>query len=86
MFSQGQLVFAGCFFVAFVIAMIYAYRKPTPPNGQRTSRRRVGFAVVRAQPSRFLPFGPHGTRLNGQPSNIARFGAVAATIRGIVAN
>ncbi|HEY4617626.1 MAG TPA: hypothetical protein VIH09_05480 [Flavobacterium sp.] len=27
MFSQGQLVFAGCFFVAFVIAMIYAYRK-----------------------------------------------------------
>jgi uncharacterized membrane protein required for colicin V production len=27
MFSQGQLWFAGCFFVAFVIAMIYAYRK-----------------------------------------------------------
>lgn len=27
MFSQGQLLFAGCFFVAFVIAMIYAYRK-----------------------------------------------------------
>jgi len=27
MFSQRQLVFAGCFFVAFVIAMIYAYRK-----------------------------------------------------------
>jgi hypothetical protein len=27
MFSQGQLVFAGCFFVAFVIAMIFAYRK-----------------------------------------------------------
>jgi uncharacterized membrane protein required for colicin V production len=27
MFSQGQLVFAGCFFVAFVIAMIYSYRK-----------------------------------------------------------
>jgi len=27
MFSQGQLVFAACFFVAFVIAMIYAYRK-----------------------------------------------------------
>lgn len=27
MFSQGQLVFAGCFFVAFVIAMTYAYRK-----------------------------------------------------------
>jgi uncharacterized membrane protein required for colicin V production len=27
MFSKGQLVFAGCFFVAFVIAMIYSYRK-----------------------------------------------------------
>lgn len=27
MFSQGQLLFAGCFFVAFVIAMVYAYRK-----------------------------------------------------------
>ncbi|MFT5715431.1 MAG: putative membrane protein YedE/YeeE [Flavobacterium sp.] len=27
MFSQGQLVFAGFFFIAFVIAMIYAYRK-----------------------------------------------------------
>lgn len=27
MFSQGQLVFAGFFFVAFVIAMIFAYRK-----------------------------------------------------------
>ncbi|HSN48429.1 MAG TPA: hypothetical protein VLR29_06675 [Flavobacterium sp.] len=27
MFSQGQLVFAVCFFVAFVIAMIFAYRK-----------------------------------------------------------
>jgi uncharacterized membrane protein required for colicin V production len=27
MFSQGQLLFAACFFVAFVIAMIYAYRK-----------------------------------------------------------
>ena len=27
MFSQGQLVFAVCFFVAFVIAMIIAYRK-----------------------------------------------------------
>lgn len=27
MFSQGQLLFAGSFFVAFVIAMIYAYRK-----------------------------------------------------------
>ncbi|PAM94883.1 hypothetical protein B4N84_10560 [Flavobacterium sp. IR1] len=27
MFSQGQLIFALCFFVAFVIAMIIAYRK-----------------------------------------------------------
>ena len=27
MFSQGQLLFAGCFFVAFVIAMFFAYRK-----------------------------------------------------------
>lgn len=27
MFSQGQLIFAGCFFIAFVIAMIFAYRK-----------------------------------------------------------
>ena len=27
MFSQGQLVFAGLFFVAFVIAAIYSYRK-----------------------------------------------------------
>lgn len=27
MFSQGQLVFAACFFIAFVIAMIYSYRK-----------------------------------------------------------
>lgn len=27
MFSQGQLVFAGFFFVAFVIAAIYSYRK-----------------------------------------------------------
>ena len=27
MFSQGQLLFAGFFFVAFVITMIYAYRK-----------------------------------------------------------
>ncbi|MGO4904393.1 hypothetical protein [Flavobacterium sp. W20_MBD1_R3] len=27
MFSQGQFIFAGFFFVAFVIAMIYAYRK-----------------------------------------------------------
>ncbi len=27
MFSQGQLLFAGCFFIAFVFAMIYAYRK-----------------------------------------------------------
>ena len=27
MFSQGQLVFEGLFFVAFVIAEIYSYRK-----------------------------------------------------------
>lgn len=27
MFSQGQLIFAICFFAAFVIAMVYAYRK-----------------------------------------------------------
>lgn len=27
MFSQGQLIFAACFFVAFVIVMIYSYRK-----------------------------------------------------------
>ena len=27
MFSQGQLVFAVCFFVVFVIVMIFAYRK-----------------------------------------------------------
>jgi hypothetical protein len=27
MFSQGQLVFAGLFFIAFVIATIYSYRK-----------------------------------------------------------
>jgi hypothetical protein len=27
MFSQGQFIFAGFFFIAFVIAMIYAYRK-----------------------------------------------------------
>lgn len=27
MFSQGQLIFAGCFFVAFVIAIVIAYRK-----------------------------------------------------------
>lgn len=27
MFSQGQLVFAACFFVAFVIGMVIAYRK-----------------------------------------------------------
>ena len=27
MFSQGQLLFAGCFFVAFVTTMIVAYRK-----------------------------------------------------------
>jgi hypothetical protein len=29
MFSQGQLLFAVCFFIAFVIAMIVAYRKDT---------------------------------------------------------
>lgn len=27
MFSQGQLIFAVCFFIAFVIAMIFSYRK-----------------------------------------------------------
>ena len=27
MFSQGQLLFALCFFIAFVITMIIAYRK-----------------------------------------------------------
>ncbi|PKH68560.1 hypothetical protein CXF59_04400 [Flavobacterium sp. ALD4] len=27
MFSQRQLIFAGCFFVAFVIAIIISYRK-----------------------------------------------------------
>ncbi|WP_255580323.1 hypothetical protein [Flavobacterium sp. UMI-01] len=27
MFSSGQLLFAGCFFIAFVIAAIYSYRK-----------------------------------------------------------
>ncbi|MDW8853050.1 hypothetical protein SD960_23315 [Flavobacterium sp. MMLR14_040] len=27
MFSQGQLIFAICFFIAFVIVMIFAYRK-----------------------------------------------------------
>nr|WP_269225153.1 hypothetical protein [Flavobacterium eburneipallidum] len=27
MFSQGQLLFAGCFAIAFIIAMIFAYRK-----------------------------------------------------------
>jgi hypothetical protein len=27
MFSQGQLLFGGCFAVAFIIAMIIAYRK-----------------------------------------------------------
>ncbi len=27
MFSQGQLIFAACFVVAFVIAAIYVYRK-----------------------------------------------------------
>ncbi|MDR7212682.1 cbb3-type cytochrome oxidase subunit 3 [Flavobacterium piscis] len=27
MFSQGQLLFAICFFIVFVIVMIFAYRK-----------------------------------------------------------
>jgi Ca2+/Na+ antiporter len=27
MFSQGQIIFGGCFFVAFIIAMIISYRK-----------------------------------------------------------
>ncbi|OCB75499.1 hypothetical protein LPBF_07810 [Flavobacterium crassostreae] len=27
MFSQGQLLFAGCFFITFVIAISIAYRK-----------------------------------------------------------
>ncbi|MEO7978464.1 hypothetical protein [Flavobacterium sp.] len=27
MFSQGQLLFAICFLIAFVIVMIFAYRK-----------------------------------------------------------
>ncbi|MFC5977969.1 MULTISPECIES: hypothetical protein [Flavobacterium] len=27
MFSQGQLIFAVCFFITFVIVMIFAYRK-----------------------------------------------------------
>ncbi|WP_299257288.1 hypothetical protein [uncultured Aquimarina sp.] len=27
MFSTGQLIFAGCFVVAFVILMIFSYRK-----------------------------------------------------------
>jgi len=27
MFSQGQLLFALCFFIAFVIVMIFSYRK-----------------------------------------------------------
>jgi len=27
MFSQGQLIFAVCFFIVFVIVMIFAYRK-----------------------------------------------------------
>ncbi|AOC95922.1 hypothetical protein BB050_02828 [Flavobacterium anhuiense] len=27
MFSQGQLLFGVCFFIAFVIIMIFAYRK-----------------------------------------------------------
>jgi len=27
MFSTGQLIFAGLFFIAFVIVMVFAYRK-----------------------------------------------------------
>ncbi|MET3030723.1 hypothetical protein SAMN05444146_2701 [Flavobacterium johnsoniae] len=27
MFSQGQLIFGVCFFIAFVIVMIFAYRR-----------------------------------------------------------
>nr|WP_026708757.1 hypothetical protein [Flavobacterium frigidarium] len=27
MFSQGQIIFAACFFIAFVIAITIAYRK-----------------------------------------------------------
>ncbi|KAF2328663.1 hypothetical protein V6624_21990 [Flavobacterium ginsenosidimutans] len=27
MFSQGQILFGVCFFIAFVIVMIFAYRK-----------------------------------------------------------
>lgn len=27
MFSLGQLLFAGAFFIAFVIAMVFSYRK-----------------------------------------------------------
>ncbi|AXT53245.1 hypothetical protein D1818_21330 [Aquimarina sp. BL5] len=27
MFSTGQLIFAGCFVVAFIILMIFSYRK-----------------------------------------------------------
>ncbi len=27
MFSQGQLIFATCFFITFVFIMIFAYRK-----------------------------------------------------------
>lgn len=27
MFSQGQLVFAVCFLIAFIIVMIFSYRK-----------------------------------------------------------
>ena len=27
MFSTGQLIFAGCFVVAFIILMVFSYRK-----------------------------------------------------------
>ncbi len=33
MFSQGQLFFAGCFSIAFIAAMIYAYRKDAKLHG-----------------------------------------------------
>ena len=27
MFSQGQLIFAGLFFISFVVAIVYSYKK-----------------------------------------------------------
>ena len=32
MFSQGQLVFAVCFLIAFIIVMIFSYRKDIPTH------------------------------------------------------